>query len=88
MIRKRFELDTVNPPGQIRNNLSVGQIRNDVTLGDYIKRKQQPDYKEELREKLYNLHSTIDEAIYIKDWALVQKCFVMVREALDLLGKV
>lgn len=32
VIRKRPELDTVNPPGQ---------IRNDITLGDYVARKQE-----------------------------------------------
>lgn len=41
IIRKRPELDTVNPPGQ---------IRNDITLGDYVARKQ--EYMREEAKKL------------------------------------
>lgn len=40
---KRPELDTVNPPGQ---------IRNEVTLGDYIARKNYHDAFDKVAEEL------------------------------------
>lgn len=70
VIRKRPELDTVNPPGC---------IRNDITLGDYVARKQEY-MREEAKKLSFDEWSSLPEVNLLVGnidelWILLEECW-------------